>query len=43
MAINYESQEWANDSTGATPINDDALNRMEGGISDACAGVDELS
>ena len=43
MAINYESQEWVNDSTGATPINDDALNHMEGGISDACAGVDELS
>ena len=41
-AIGYESLEWKDDASGGTPIEAAALNRMEGGIADACAGVDEL-
>ena len=41
-AIDYESLEWKDDASGGTPIDAAALNRMEGGIADACAGVDEL-
>ena len=41
-AIDYESLEWKDDAAGGTPIEAAALNRMEQGIADACAGVDEL-
>ena len=40
--IGYESLEWQDDAAGGTPIESAALNRMEGGIADACAGVDAL-
>ena len=40
--IDYESTEWADDSVGGTPITATQLNRMEGGIADACAAVDQL-
>ena len=41
-AIDYESLEWKDDAAGGTPIEAAALNRMEQGIADACAGVDQL-
>ena len=41
-AIDYKSLEWKDDATGGTPIEAAALNRMEQGIADACAGVDQL-
>ena len=41
-AIDYDSLEWKDDAAGGTPIEAAALNRMEGGIADACAGVDQL-
>lgn len=40
--IGYEALEWKDDAAGGTPIEAAALNRMEGGTSDACEGVDEL-
>ena len=41
-AIDYENLEWKDDAAGGTPIEAAALNRMEQGIADACAGVDQL-
>ena len=41
-AIDYKSLEWKDDAAGGTPIEAAALNRMEQGIADACAGVDQL-
>lgn len=41
-AIDYDSLEWKDDAAGGTPIEAAALNRMEQGIADACAGVDQL-
>ena len=41
-AIGYDSLEWKDDAAGGTPIEAPALNRMEQGIADACAGVDQL-
>lgn len=41
-AIDYYSLEWKDDAAGGTPIEAAALNRMEQGIADACAGVDQL-
>ena len=41
-SIDYQSLEWKDDAAGGTPIEAAALNRMEGGISDACAAVDDL-
>ena len=41
--ISYEStKEWKDFQTGGTRIDAADLNNMEQGISDACAGVDEL-
>ena len=41
--ISYEaSKEWKDFQTGGTRIDAADLNHMEQGISDACAGVDEL-
>lgn len=41
--IGYEqTKEWQQFQTGGTRVDADDLNRMEGGIADACAGVDEL-
>lgn len=41
--IGYEpTKEWADFQTGGTRIDAADLNNMEGGISDACAAVDEL-
>lgn len=42
-AIGYEqTKEWKQFQTGGTRVDADDLNRMEGGIVDACAGVDQL-
>ena len=43
MAINYEAREWRDDEIGGTEIDSTALNHMEQGISEACAGVDLLN
>lgn len=43
MAINYEAAEWKDGQQGGTPIDAAALNKMENGISEACAGVDQLN
>ena len=41
--IGYEqTKEWQQFQTGGTRVDADDLNRMEGGIVDACAAVDEL-
>lgn len=40
--IAYESKEWQPYNTGGTIVRSVDLNRMEQGISDACAAVDEL-
>ena len=40
--IAYEGKEWQSYQTGGTLIRAVDLNNMEQGISDACAGVDEL-
>ncbi len=41
--ISYEStKEWKDFQTGGTRIDASDLNNMEAGITDACAGVDEL-
>ena len=42
MAIDYQTREWKDDQTGGTPIDAANLNRMEQGIANACAGVDEI-
>ena len=40
--IAYEGKEWQSYQTGGTLVRAVDLNNMEKGISDACAGVDEL-
>lgn len=40
--IAYSPTDWKDDAAGGTPITAAELNRMETGISDACAGVDRL-
>lgn len=40
--IGYEGKEWQSYQTGGTLVRATDLNNMEQGISDACAGVDEL-
>ena len=40
--IGYEGKEWKSYQTGGTLIRATDLNNMEGGIADACNGVDEL-
>ena len=40
--IAYEGKEWQSYQTGGTLIRAVDLNNMEKGISDACAGVDDL-
>ena len=42
MAIEYEAREWKDDSVGGTPIDAASLNRMEGGISEACNAIDRM-
>lgn len=42
MAIDYQTREWKDDQAGGTPIDAANLNRMEQGIANACAGVDEI-
>lgn len=43
MAIGYEATEWKDGAQGGTPIDAAALNKMENGISEACAAVDLLN
>lgn len=43
MAISYSPREWADGSSGGTPIDAASLNRMESGIANAVAGVNQLN